>query len=135
MTQGRGIIRNSFVVENTLKLKKFQGMTRSVYLRGRDWHPRALTFHSWPLCLATALVWDIYYMPTSDTLHLRHTLEIFQHFEPSRKLSIVYSVKYWRPESWSESIFKYLSFLLVLFCNSKGKVFQQLPIQPPLHLI
>lgn len=131
MTQGRRIILTSFVVENTLKPNKFKGMTKSVYLRGSDWHQRALTFPSWSLCLATALIWNIYFMPTSDTLHLRHTLEIFQHLEPSRNLSIVLS-KQQRPESYFDFTFKYLPFLLVLFCKSEGKVVEPSLTQPTL---
>ena len=57
----------------------------------------ALMLHCWFPCPATELVLNIYYAPTADTLRLRHALEIFQHIEPSRNLSVVLR-QYWRPE-------------------------------------
>ena len=37
----------------------------------------------------SALALNVYYVPTSDILHLRHALDIFQRVESSRNFGVV----------------------------------------------
>lgn len=130
MTSGRRLILNSFVVENTLKPRKLKGVTNRVYLRGWDWHHRALGFHRWSLCLTTVLVLDIYYVPPSDSSLKTCTWDFSAHRALQEPQYCTEEVL----ETRGQGFISYLSTFLCFLCcsiNRKGKLFRDLLFSLP----
>lgn len=87
MSQGKRMIPNSFMVENTLKSKTWR-LDGTYVCKRTACCQRALHVQQLVPGLLPGLVLNIYNVPTSDTPRLGYTLEIFHHMQPSRNLSV-----------------------------------------------